>query len=169
MRYYANLPGQKDPQPLEVEHLGGSRYAVTLDGKRHEVDAAHPEPGALSLLVDGESYAVELEDVGEQVRVVVRDEVYTLDIADERKLRMRQASAGASTEGKQVMRAPMPGKVVKILAAVGSDVAEGQGLIVVEAMKMENELKSPKAGKLVEVFVKEGQAVEGGANLCTVE
>jgi biotin carboxyl carrier protein len=63
----------------------------------------------------------------------------------------------------------MPGKVVKILVAMGDEVKEGQGLMVVEAMKMENEMKSPKAGKIVELHVKEGQTVEGNAKLCAVE
>ena len=63
----------------------------------------------------------------------------------------------------------MPGKVVKILVAVGDEVAQGQGLVVVEAMKMENELKSPKAGTVVEVLAKEGAAVESGAKLIVVD
>ena len=169
MRYYATLPGQKEPKPLDLEPLGQGRYAITVDGVRHEVDAAHPEPGVLSLLVDGESYAIDLEDVGEQVNVRVRDEVFRVDVVDERKLRMREATHAPSLEGRQPLRAPMPGKVVKILVAVGDAVAEGQGMVVVEAMKMENELKSPKAGKVVELSVKEGQAVEAGAPLAAVE
>lgn len=169
MRYFATLAGEKQSKPVEVEPLGGGRYAVTLDGVRHEVDAAHPEPGVLSLLIDGESYAVDVEESGDAVRVMIRDEVFSVDVADERKLRMRQASHAHSTEGKQLIRAPMPGKVVKILVQVGDEVMGGQGLLVVEAMKMENELKSPKAGKVVELSVKEGQAVESGALLAAVE
>ena len=169
MRYYATLPGQKEPKPLELEALGGGRYAITLDGVRHELDVAHPEPGVLSLLVDGESYSIDIEDAGEQVNVRVRDEVFRVDVADERKLRMRQATHAPTAEGKQQIRAPMPGKVVKILVKPGDAVNEGQGLVVVEAMKMENELKSPKAGKVLEIQVKEGQAVEGGAPLAVVE
>lgn len=169
MRYFATLSGEKQSKPVDVEPLGSGRYAVTVDGVRHEVDATHPEPGVLSLLIDGESFSVDVEETGDAVKVLVRDEVFTLDVADERKLRMRQATHAHSTEGKQLIKAPMPGKVVKLLANVGDEVLQGQGLVVVEAMKMENELKSPKAGKLVELAVKEGQAVESGALLAAVE
>jgi biotin carboxyl carrier protein len=169
MRYYASLPGQKEPKPLELLPLGGNRYAITVDGVRHEVDASHPEPGVLSLLIDGESYAIDLEDSGELVKVRVRDEVFSVDVADERKLRMRAATHAPSLEGRQQLRAPMPGKVVKLLVKPGDAVSQGQGMVVVEAMKMENELKSPKAGTVLEVNVKEGQAVESGAPLAVVE
>ncbi|HEY5675844.1 MAG TPA: biotin/lipoyl-containing protein, partial [Myxococcales bacterium] len=70
--------------------------------------------------------------------------------------------------GKQVISAPMPGKVVKVLVKVGDEVKDGQGLVVVEAMKMENELKSPKAGKVTELHAVEGAAVESGAKLAVV-
>ena len=82
---------------------------------------------------------------------------------------MRRAAGGFTVEGKQILASPMAGKVVKVLAKVGDEVRAGQGLVVVEAMKMENELKSPKSGKLVELSAVEGQAVEGGAKLAVVE
>jgi biotin carboxyl carrier protein len=95
--------------------------------------------------------------------------MFPLEILDEKKLRMRRASGRFTVQGKQTLTSPMPGKVVKVLVAVGDEVKEGQGLVVVEAMKMENELRSPKDGKVVELHVKEGQAVEGNARLCAVE
>jgi biotin carboxyl carrier protein len=72
-------------------------------------------------------------------------------------------------EGRVILTAPMPGKVVRVLVKQGQTVEEGQGLVVVEAMKMENELKSPKAGTVTEVFAREGLAVEANAKLLTVE
>jgi biotin carboxyl carrier protein len=95
--------------------------------------------------------------------------VTRVDVADERRLRLRAGTAGFSAEGKQLIVAPMPGKVVKVLVKVGDEVKQGQGLVVVEAMKMENELKSPKDGKVVELFAKEGTAVENNAKLVVVE
>jgi biotin carboxyl carrier protein len=82
---------------------------------------------------------------------------------------MRRAAARFTVEGRQTLTAPMPGRIVRVLVKAGDEVREGQGLVVVEAMKMENEMKSPKGGKVVEVLVSEGQTVEGNAKLCVVE
>jgi biotin carboxyl carrier protein len=81
---------------------------------------------------------------------------------------LRRAVGKFTAEGPQRVDAPMPGKVVRVLVKQGDEVAEGQGLVVVEAMKMENELKSPKAGKVVELHAVEGAAVESGAKLVVV-
>jgi biotin carboxyl carrier protein len=169
MRYFTKLQGQKEPAPVDIEPAGPGRYKLTLNGKTHTVDALTLEHGAVSMLVDGESYSVEFEDNADDVTVLVKGQITRIDVANERKLRMRAASAGFSAEGKQTIVAPMPGKVVKILVAVGDEVKEGQGLVVVEAMKMENELKSPKAGKVTELHAKEGSAVEINAKLVVVE
>ena len=169
MRYFTKVQGQKEPQPVDIEPAGPGRYKLTLNGNTHTVDALTLEHGAVSMLVDGESYSVEFEDQGDDVAVMVKGQINRIDVANERKLRLRAASAGFSAEGKQTIVAPMPGKVVKVLVAVGDEVTEGQGLVVVEAMKMENELKSPKAGKVVELLAKEGSTVENNAKLVVVE
>jgi biotin carboxyl carrier protein len=169
MRYFARLPGQKDPTPIDVERLSDGRFAIVLGGERHEIDALTLPHGAVSMVIDDASYSVEFEETGDEVAVMVRNQVVRIDIADERRLRLRAATAAFSVEGRQVVVAPMPGKLVKVLVKVGDEVAEGQGLVVVEAMKMENELKSPKAGKVVELFAKEGGPVEGNAKLVAVE
>lgn len=169
MRYFSRLAGEKEPTPLEVEPLGTNQYAVTLRGKRHIVDALTLDHGAVSLLVDGYSYSVELTEQENELSVLVNSQVTQVDIADERRLRLQAARAGFFVSGKQTIVAPMPGKVVKLLVKAGDEVVEGQGLVVVEAMKMENELKSPKAGKVTQISVREGDAVEQNANLLTVE
>lgn len=169
MRYFTKLRGQKEHAPIDVEPLGDRRFAVTFNGKRHEIDALTLDHGAVSMIVDGESYGMEFEEVGDEVHVLARGQIVRIDVADERRLRMRAASAAFSVEGKQIITAPMPGKLVKVLVKVGDEVKEGQGLVVVEAMKMENELKSPKAGKVTELFAQEGSAVENNAKLIAVE
>jgi biotin carboxyl carrier protein len=169
MRYLTQVRGDQEPTSVDVESLAEGRFAVTVNGRRREVDALAMSHGAVGLLIDGESFSVELEDRGDEVGVLVRNQVTLIDVADERRLRLRAGAAQFKVEGKQTVCAPMPGKLVKVLVKVGEEVKEGQGLVVVEAMKMENELKSPKAGKVVELLVKEGSAVENDARLVVVE
>ena len=169
MRYYTKFRSQKEATPVDIEAPEDGRFVLTIDGERHEVDALTLDHGAVSLLLDGNSYNVELEEDGEEIRVQVQGQVFHIDAADERRLRLRAGVTGFSVEGRQVVSAPMPGKVVRVLVKVGEEVQEGQGLVVVEAMKMENELKSPKAGKVVELLAQEGSAVENNAKLVVVE
>ncbi|WP_163785960.1 biotin/lipoyl-containing protein [Myxococcus vastator] len=165
MRYFTKQQGQKEAVPVDLEPLGNDQYKITVGATTYQVDALALEHGTLSMLVDGQSYSVEFEENGDELGVLLRGQVNRIDVADERRLRLRAANAAFSVEGKQLVTAPMPGKVVK----VGDEVTEGQGLVVVEAMKMENELKSPKAGKVTELFAKEGTAVENNAKLVVVE
>ncbi len=170
MRYFAKLQGQKEAVPVDIEPAGENRFKLTHNGKTFLVDALTLDHGAVSMLVDGTSYGVEFDEQGDEVQVLVRGQVTRIDVADERRLRLRAGTTGfSSAQGKQVIAAPMPGKVVKVLVKLGDEVKEGQGLVVVEAMKMENELKSPKAGKVVELPAKEGTAVEINARLVVVE
>lgn len=169
MRYFAKQQGQKEAVPVDLEPLGGDRFKLTVNGVTYQVDALALEHGTMSMLVDGQSYSAEFEESGDEVGVLLRGQVSRFDVADERRLRLRAGTAAFSVEGKQLVTAPMPGKVVKVLVKVGDEVKEGQGLVVVEAMKMENELKSPKAGKVTELFAKEGTTVENNAKLVIVE
>jgi biotin carboxyl carrier protein len=168
MKYFATIAGRE--RTVDVEPLGGSQFRVTIDGGAPQlVDAVTPEPRVVSLLVRHESHDVDIEEDGEALNVLVGDDVFRLELLDERKKRMKTARGKSAVEGRVVVKAPMPGKVVKVLVAPGDAVAEGQGVIIIEAMKMENELRSPRAGKVGAVFVKEGQAVEGKAELVVIE
>ena len=167
-RYFTSV-GRSPKETVDVTPHGERSYVVTYRGTQHEVESCVLPHGAVSLIIDGASYAVEFEPAGDEIRVLVGGQITQIDVADERKLRLRAATSGFVAEGKQTISAPMPGKVVKVLVKVGEEVKEGQGLVVIEAMKMENELKAPKAGKVVEVSAQEGSAVENGAKLVVVE
>ncbi|MDF1566330.1 MAG: acetyl-CoA carboxylase biotin carboxyl carrier protein subunit [Deltaproteobacteria bacterium] len=169
---YLALHAGEEHELLLVENGAEASHRVTLDGKEHVVDAIFLEGGTWSLLVDGKSYEVDLhadEAHPEKMVVSVRGHRFPLEVLDERRLRMRAAGGGFEVEGRVELKAPMPGKVVKLLKAVGDEVAEGEGVIVVEAMKMENELKAPKAGTLSEIRVETGDTVDGGTLLLVIE
>jgi biotin carboxyl carrier protein len=144
-------------------HDGG--YAVSLDGREIQVDVAGQERGLMSLLLDGRSYEVAVERDGEDLLVHFPARSLRVALAD--------ASAGAApppprASGPARLTAPMPGRVVRVLVADGALVEAGQGLVVVEAMKMENELRAPRAGCVEQVAVSQGQAVEAGALLLVI-
>jgi biotin carboxyl carrier protein len=175
--YVALLDGGKREETLEVKRLspdpgagpGQGRYEVRLRGEVHVVDAFRHDYGTLSLVVDTASYSAMLDWRGTEVNVRLRHAVIPVELLDERRLRMRRAAGRFTLEGRQVVATPMPGKIVKVLARAGDEVRQGQGLVVVEAMKMENELRSPKDGKVVELLVAEGQAVEANTRLFVIE
>jgi biotin carboxyl carrier protein len=166
MRYHAMVRGED--RVVEVTKREGG-YLVVIDGRTLEVDAVHLKGGALSLLAGTRSARCDIQPGKDgKVSVLIGETLHELELLDERRLRMRKAGGKFTTEGPQRIDAPMPGKVVRVLVKVGDEVSEGQGLVVVEAMKMENELKSPKAGKVTELLAVEGAAVESGAKLVVV-
>ena len=120
--------------------------------------------GVWSVLMGGKSYSAALLANGE---VSVNGRVFRVDTIDPRSMRGRRGTAGG--EGRQTIIAPMPGRVIRVLVEAGQEVEAGQGLIVVEAMKMQNEMKSPKAGRVVEVKTAAGATVAAGEILAVIE
>jgi biotin carboxyl carrier protein len=167
MRYHAVVDGEETS--IDITARGGGNYTIAIGGRTLEVNAVHLQGHAVSILAGPRSARCDIEPGKDgKVAVLVGENVYAMELLDERRLRLRQAGGKFSLEGPQRIDAPMPGKVVRVMVKVGDEVAEGQGLVVVEAMKMENELKSPKAGKVTELHAVEGAAVESGAKLVVV-
>ncbi|MCK6545681.1 acetyl-CoA carboxylase biotin carboxyl carrier protein subunit [Myxococcota bacterium] len=159
---------------IELEAKGNGLYTVQIDGVAHEVDARRFGGGNWSVIIDHQSYDVELEISGQNeseghYASLVRGQLVKLRVQDERRVRMQLSSKKATLDGPQTLSSPMPGKVVKILAGVGAEVTEGHPIVIIEAMKMENELRAPKSGKVSAVMVKEGQTVDNHAKLVTIE
>lgn len=146
----------------------GAGWRCKFDGQEMRVDAVATQGGVLSLLIDGKSYEVKLENTGAETNIVLGRQRFPVQVRDPRSLRSRRTAA-ADGAGPRKITAPMPGKVVRILATVGTEVEAGQGVVVIEAMKMQNELKSPKKGTVSKLNVKEGAAVEAGQSLAEVE
>lgn len=119
--------------------------------------------GLYSIVRDGVSYEVRV--LGRSVTV----NGYAFDVETEDPRRWRRSGTAAGAQGRASIVSPMPGKVVRILAAVGDEVAAGQGIVVVEAMKMQNELKSPRDGRVSEIRVSENDGVGAGTVLAVVE
>jgi acetyl/propionyl-CoA carboxylase alpha subunit len=166
MRYHAIVRGEDRAVEVTQREDG---YRVVIDGREMLVDAVHLQGAAVSLIAGLRSARIDIEAGRDgRLQVLVGDTVHEMEVLDERRLRMRNAGGKFAAQGPQRIDAPMPGKVVRVLVKVGDEVTEGQGLVVVEAMKMENELKSPKAGKVTELAAVEGAAVESGAKLVVV-
>ncbi len=166
MNYVATI-GDREIR-ISVEEVGVARYLVTIDGKKHLVDAHQVQDSLWSVLHGDGSFEVDVQGREDEHEVLIDGDCYKFSLMNEqRKALLRAGGKGAM--GKAMVTSPMPGKVVKLLVNEGEEVRADQGVIVVEAMKMENELRSAVGGKVREIFVKEGEVVESGAKLLLVE
>jgi len=165
LTYEISIDGKS--HKLELNRIDG-RWECSLDGEKMNVDAIIARPNVLSLIVDGQAFEVKREQTATDLHLWVKSARFAVDVRDPRSLRSRRA-AGGTVEGPQQLKAPMPGKIVRILAPAGTAVTAGQGVLVIEAMKMQNELKSPKDGAVKQVVVAEGASVAAGDVLAIVE
>jgi biotin carboxyl carrier protein len=126
-------------------------------------------PGVFSILIDGTSHEVRVAPAPDgSLTLQTGYHEFTAEIADPRAWRGRRHGS-VEVEGRQQILAPMPGKVVRLLVQAGEEVKAGQGLLVVEAMKMQNEVRSPKTGKVERLLAKEGQPVNAGEVLAWID
>lgn len=167
MAFIAKLGDQT--YTVEIEETGKSVYRVSVDGNEFLVDGKKTGRTNYSLIVDDRSFEIEVDNTDDEYRVLVDGRSYRIDLVDERRLRVGGAQAGLELQGRQNVTVPMPGKVIAVLVSEGDTVEKGQGLVIVEAMKMENEVRSPIAGEVKAIKVKAGETVEGGAVLVVVE
>lgn len=143
--------------------VDGTEFSFDLTEELERMSVLEVEPGVYSVIHEGKSHQVRAHAGG----VEIDGRTITVEVRDPRE-RTRKG-AGASAAGRQNILAPMPGKIVRVLVSVGDLVEAGQGLIVVEAMKMQNEMKSPKAGSVVQVNTVEGATVAVGETLLIIE
>jgi biotin carboxyl carrier protein len=143
-------------------------WACRFDGQQVHIDAVIVRRDVLSLLVDGRAYEIKREQTATDLHMWVGSTCFAVELRDPRSLRSRQKAAG-NDEGPRKILAPMPGRIVRLLAAENSHVEAGQGIVVVEAMKMQNEIKSPKKGVIKKISATPGAAVNPGDILAIVE
>jgi len=166
MRFAATLDGET--HLIEVTE-NQSRFSVRIGEEVWDVDARLQPQGICSLLIGGASYVVDVKEDGGWFLVEVEDETYRIQVEEETRHVIRTRGGTETRGGAQTLAAPMPGKVVRIEVEAGQRVEPGDGLIVIEAMKMENEFRATAAGIVKEVRVQVGQAVNAGDILIVVE
>jgi len=157
-----------DGAPAQIEVLSAAPACrFRMDEEERQADVETPEPGVYSVVMNGRVYDARVEEEAGRLIVAVDGLRFEIVVRDPRRLARRPGGGGR--EGTESIAAPMPGKVVRVLVAPGDTVAAGQGLVVVEAMKMQNEMKAPRSGRVAAVPVKEGAAVAAGDVLATLE
>jgi biotin carboxyl carrier protein len=145
----------------------GRRFSCRLDGQPVEADAVEVSPGIYSILLGGRVYEVNVEASPAGLTVHAGGRRLEARVVDPRQWQGRRGST-LEAEGRQQIIAPMPGKIVRVLVRQGEAVEAGKGVVVVEAMKMQNEIRSPKSGTVERLLVAEGQAVNAGDVLAVV-
>lgn len=153
---------------------GAPRPQFSIDGKPLEADWVEIRPGNYSIIINGRSYEARVAPAadtppGQPESWVVTIAEYDFHIHVRNPRTRRFAGQAATHEGPLDVLAPMPGKIVRVLVGADQEVAQDQGLVVIEAMKMQNELRAPRAGRITQVHIKEGIGIEAGARLLRLE
>ncbi|HMS15521.1 MAG TPA: biotin/lipoyl-binding protein [Planctomycetota bacterium] len=169
MKYLVSCDGLQ--QEISVVPRDDGRYTVTLkDGRRVVADLRSVGGDSLySMLLGDESFEVSVVPVEELARVTVRGRDMLLRVESEQERNARLVEGEGKASGPQTIRSVMPGRVVRVLVNEGETVGAGTSILILEAMKMENEIRSPVAGVLKKLFVKDGQTVGNGEPLATVD
>jgi biotin carboxyl carrier protein len=170
MKFFARVDGVE--RTLEVKRLDDGRLRVHLvenemEGRVVDVDAVETAPGSFSLLIGSDAFEVGVQPQDDGVLVRCGSSELPVTLHDPRAWRRGRGGA-LEAEGRQQVAAPMPGKIVRVLVAAEESVKMGQGLVVVEAMKMQNEIRAPRSGTVERVAVREGQAVSAGELLVII-
>jgi len=168
MIYEILIDGRKFHLDLRREVKDSERWRCQLNGHELHVNGVLARPNILSILIDGKAFEVKRERIGSDLHLWVGSERYAAVLRDPRSFRSRRQTTD-SLGGAKSLLAPMPGKVVRVLLNERDTVESGQGIVVVEAMKMQNEIKSPKRGIVRKLAVTQGDAVNAGDVLAIVE
>jgi len=166
MKLIAELDGTK--HDIDIKRDGG-KVTASVNGREYSLDVSQPEPG-LYVLRDGTAKRTAHISLSDDISSMVSIDGRAVEVALSDPKRLRGSGSGSDTaDGVADIKTAMPGKVVRVLVAEGDTVTKGEGVIVVEAMKMQNEIKSPKDGAVTAIKVAEGDTVEAGALLLSVE
>lgn len=169
MKYEVQISSSSRQKTRTVELFReGAGWRASLDGQLASVDAVEISPGTISVLLDGHSFQISVTPAPDGKLILqTSTHEFIAEVVDPRAWRGRR-HGGVEAEGRQQVLAPMPGKVVRVLVKEGEQVEARQGIFVVEAMKMQNEIRAPKGGTVERVLVTPGQAVNAGEVLCVI-
>ena len=165
MLYDVTIDGKNYRLELERTDAG---WRCRLDGREVPVDAVLARRDVLSVLIEGKAYEIKRERTATDVHLWVGGTRYAAELRDPRSLRSRKGATGDDT-GPRKLIAPMPGKVIRVLLQEKAQVEPGQSILVMEAMKMQNEIKSPRKGTIQKILATEGANVNAGDVLAIVE
>ncbi len=158
-----------EPRRVKVERAGDG-WQVTVDGQSYRIDSATVGSGSSSLLIDGEQHEVWVRRLGDdRYSVSTSSHSEEVTVVDPLTYLAEESRGGSGGSGRDQVTAYMPGRVVAVLVQEGEVVEEGQGVLVLEAMKMENEIAAERPGTVKKLFVETGQPVEGGDPLFEIE
>ena len=164
MKYEVEIHGRQ--ASIELQQRNG-RVQARVGAREYDLEVVSPETGVYTFLAGDRVYEAHLWTIEpNSFRVTIRGHLFPTRIIDRKH---RRSTTERGIEGRQNLVAPMPGRVVRVLLGAGDEVTLGQGVVIVEAMKMQNEIKSPKSGRIVEVRVTEGAAVNANQVLAVVE
>ena len=167
MAYKAMLGDQT--YTISVHELDEHRYKIVIDDEEHIIDGRRLTGHMYSLIVENKSFTVDVAEKDDAYTVAYEGKSFQVGVLDERKVRRGGAGASLGGAGEKEVCSMMPGKVVELLVQAGDAVEKDQGVIIIEAMKMENEIRAPVAGTVKAVHVAAGQAVESGELLVELE
>jgi biotin carboxyl carrier protein len=167
MKFSAFMDGHE--HEIDIARVHEHRYEVTINGDVHAVDARPCARDRVSVIIDDRSYDISYSLDSERIELQFWNQHFTLEVLDERRLRMRRVRSQLDLSGPEIVRTSMPGKVVQLLVEPGSLVEAGSGVIIIEAMKMENEIRCRQGGVVKAVHVEAGQAVESDVVLIEIE
>jgi len=167
MKYVATVGGQA--HVVGVAARADGRYRLVIGDREWDVDARLTAQGIYSLLIDGVSYVADVVDADGACLVDVGGETYAITVEEQTRHIIRTRGGEAPGGSGQTLKAPLPGKISRVAVRAGDAVKAGDTLLVIEAMKMENELRAGAAGTVLDVRVHAGQAVNAGDVLIVME
>ncbi len=168
-RYFVTSDAGEE-RSYAVETLADGSYQVQKpDGSMVVIDAFSAQPGQLHLMIENRSLDVDVREGADAFHVQLDGHVREISVLNERQKRMQAAGIGSKKAAGPQLTSPMAGKVVAVMASVGAEVVEGQTIVIIEAMKMENDIKAHRDGVIGSLGVEQGQLVEVGSVLVTIE